>query len=676
MGGLRPIVILLGVLGIVLSQTCWAKKEGRKAVKLEEMVVTATRTERPIGSVPASVTVITRKDIERSPAQSADELLEDVAGVFVRHPTGVSAAGTNNIVYMRGLGGKTEGRVLVLKDGVPINDPQTQGVEWNEIDIDDIERIEIVRGPGSALYGSNAMGGVINIITKRPTKKIKTIFRSGYGSRDTWRVALSNSGTIGRLGYYISGRRLESDGYCETPEYRKKPGRNTANAGTKRDNYSAKLTWDLDPTSSLTLSGSHHFNRRRGKYNLIPDFRLFTEDINRGSLHFKKSWDNTEMLATIFGSDHNTSYDAARYPAYSSIKYLSKGDMGDIGGDLQVSMGLGNHQTLTFGTDCRRGKLNKHYDYKSSTREVRSGGKQLYISFFFQDELDLLDDRFIFTLGGRYDRWKNYKGYSYDSKLSSKETRYNKRTDSTFNPKFAVLYHLTDSTSLRGAIGRAFRSPTLNNLYKPYWSYGFWTYQGNPDLGPEKLWSYEFGLDQKIGSKFTFRATAYQDNARDFIYIVTADAAKGIRKWENIGRVRIRGIESEADYRPDPEWLIYTNFTYNQSKIREFKENTALEGRHLPWIPKWETTLGITYNNPRIITARLVGHYVGVIYDDDMNKRKIGEYFDMDLKLSKKITKNIEVNLVADNLTDRHYQHSTYSVNQGRAIYGGIKLIF
>ncbi len=109
MEGLRPIVILLGILSIVLSQTCWAKGDKREkdAVKLEEMVVTATRTERPIGSVPASVTVITRKDIERSPAQSADELLEDVAGVFVRHPTGVSAAGVNNIVYMRGLGGKT-----------------------------------------------------------------------------------------------------------------------------------------------------------------------------------------------------------------------------------------------------------------------------------------------------------------------------------------------------------------------------------------------------------------------------------------------------------------------------------------------------------------------------------------------------------------------------------------
>ena len=190
------------------------------------------------------------------------------------------------------------------------------------------------------------------------------------------------------------------------------------------------------------------------------------------------------------------------------------------------------------------------------------------------------------------------------------------------------------------------------------------------------MWSYEFGLDQKIGSKFTFRATAYQDNARDFIYIVTADAAKGIRKWENIGRVRIRGIESEADYRPDPEWLIYTNFTYNQSKIREFKENTALEGKYLPWMPKWETTVGITYSNPRIITARLDGHYAGVIYDDDMNRKKIGEYFDMDLKLSRKITKNIEVNLVADNLTDRHYQQSTYSVNQGRTIMGGLKFTF
>ncbi|MBW2023365.1 MAG: TonB-dependent receptor [Deltaproteobacteria bacterium] len=515
MRGLKLIIVLAGIMSLVLPQVSWAQQE--KAINIGQVVITATRTERPLESVPASVTVITRDDIEKSTAQSADELLEDVAGVFIRHSVGVGSAGTNNIVYMRGLGGKTEARVLVLKDGVPINDSQTQSVEWNEFNIDDIEKIEIVRGPGSALYGSNAMGGVINIITKKPAKKFKTIVEGGYGSLGTWKAAFSNSGTIGKFGYYISGRRLESDGYCETPEEKRKEGKNTADVSTKRDNYSTKLTYEFDPISSLTFSGSHHHNERRGKYNLIPDFNLFTEDIDRGGLHFKKKWRSIELLATIFASDHDTSYDCAKYSNYDTIKYRSKTEMGDFGGSVQVSMGLGENHILTIGSDYKQGKLDKHYEYKTTIREVKNGGKQRYLSLFLQDEMNLFEDKLILTLGGRYDRWKNFDGYSYDDLLSPKETTYEERTDSSFNPKLGVLYHLTGSTSLRGAVGKAFRFPTLNNLYRGDWTYGFWTYKGNPNLGPEKLWSYEVGIDQKLADKLTVRTTLYQNNAKDFI---------------------------------------------------------------------------------------------------------------------------------------------------------------
>ncbi len=671
------LIVALANFWLIIPHTLIAGQANRNAVRLEEIVVTATRTETPIESVPASVTVITRKDIDESTAHSADELLEDVVGVFVKHPVGIGAAGTNNIVYMRGLGGKTEARVLVLKDGVPINDPQTQSVEWNEINIDDIERIEIVRGPASALYGSNAMGGVINIITRKPAKKLETTVEGGYGSLNTWHAAFSNSDTIGNFGYYVSGLHLESDGYCETPDDMKKPGKNTKDVGTERDNYSARLTYEFDPTSSLALSGSHHRNKRDGKYNRIPDFNLFTEDIDRGSLHFKKKWGGTELLATIFGADHDTSYDSARYPDYNTLKYVSKTHMKDFGGSLQVSMGLGENHILTIGMDCRQGKLDKHYAYKISVhKKIESGGRQRYLSFFLQDELNLLNDKLILTLGGRYDWWKNLDGYSYDDTLSPRKTRYKERVDDSFNPKVAILYHLAGSTSLRGAVGKAFRSPTLNNLYRGDWSYGFWTYRGNPDLGPEKLWSYELGIDQKFPGGVTVKTTFYQSDAKDFIYIITTDAVKGIRKYNNIGKVRIRGVELEADYRPAQEWFLYGNYSYNESKIREFKENTAIEGKYLPWIPKWEASAGITYSNPHIITASINGHYVGVIYDDDLNKKEIGKYFTIDLKLSRRIMKNMEANLEVTDLNDKHYQQSTYYISPGRIIMGNIRFTF
>jgi iron complex outermembrane receptor protein len=135
-------------------------------------------------------------------------------------------------------------------------------------------------------------------------------------------------------------------------------------------------------------------------------------------------------------------------------------------------------------------------------------------------------------------------------------------------------------------------------------------------------------------------------------------------------------VELEAEYRPAPGWFLYGNYSYNESKITKFKENTALEGKYLPWIPKWGASVGIAYSNPQIITARLNGHYVGVIYDDDLNKKEIGEYFTMNIKLSRKMMKNIEASLDINDLTDKHYQQSTYSISPGRIIMGNLRFTF
>ncbi len=131
----------------------------KETVRLDEIVVTATKTERSSDSLPVGVSVIAEQDIERSAAYRTDDLLKELPGVFVRSYQGILSSGATNDVGIRGLTG--EERVLVLRDGIPINDPYGGAVEFNEVDIDDLEKFEVVRGPGSALYGSDAMGGVI-----------------------------------------------------------------------------------------------------------------------------------------------------------------------------------------------------------------------------------------------------------------------------------------------------------------------------------------------------------------------------------------------------------------------------------------------------------------------------------------------------------------------------------
>ncbi len=132
------------------------------------------------------------KDIQNSVANSADELLKGVSGIDLKHSMGILSSGTSNKVVMRGFGGTTEGRVLLLIDGVPMNDLYGSDLEWNKIPVSNIQRIEVVKGATSALYGSGAMGGVINIITKNPTNEVKTNIALSYGSMDTKIASLSS----------------------------------------------------------------------------------------------------------------------------------------------------------------------------------------------------------------------------------------------------------------------------------------------------------------------------------------------------------------------------------------------------------------------------------------------------------------------------------------------------
>lgn len=233
-----------------------------EVVDLGEMSVTATKTERKVSDVPASIDIITQADIKKAVAQTTDELLKEVSGLDLKHSMGAVTSGTSNKVVMRGLGGTTEGRVLLLIDGVPMNDLYGGDIEWNRIPVSSIKRIEVVKGASSALYGSGAMGGVINIITKTPTDKAQSDIALSYGSMNTKIASLSTMGKSGKFGYLFSGDRTTSDGYnaetiANTKSY-------TRDRGTERNNLNGKLTYDIDNTASMFISGSYYDNQTTG----------------------------------------------------------------------------------------------------------------------------------------------------------------------------------------------------------------------------------------------------------------------------------------------------------------------------------------------------------------------------------------------------------------------------
>ena len=257
---LGPVLLGLAIAAPTMAEDASTEKSP-ETVRLDEIVVTATKTERRSETLPVSVGIINEEDIARSAAYRTDDLLRELPGVYVRSYQGILSSSTTNDVGIRGLTG--EDRVLVLKNGIPINDPYGGAVEFNEVDIADIKKIEIVRGPGSALYGSNAMGSVINIVTKKPDEGIQTSAKIGYGDMNTWTGSAANSGGFGKFGYYVSGNYLKSDGYIDVVEENRKPYHTEKEV--ERYNLSGKLYYAPDDTSSLALSLAHYDQEDTGR---------------------------------------------------------------------------------------------------------------------------------------------------------------------------------------------------------------------------------------------------------------------------------------------------------------------------------------------------------------------------------------------------------------------------
>ncbi len=669
------LLFIIAWAGFLLcGNVATAEEKAGDVYNLDEVVVTATKTERSIESVPASVSVITKEDIQKSAAYRVDDLLRELVGVSVRSYQGILSSSTTNDLSMRGLTG--EDHVLVLKDGISINDPYGGAVEWNEVDINDIERIEVVRGTGSALYGSNAMGGVINIITKKPEKEMKSVVEISYGSMNTRVVSLGNSATFGKFGYQISGSYLDSDGYCDVVKEKRKPYH--TDKSVERYTVNGKLSYEIDPSSSLVFSSAVYDQESTGGYD-IDDYEVVDEK-GRYSLHYQKKGTSWNLKAEVYKNDDDSHYTSPYYDStaksYNAIKYISYNEQDTLGGTIQLSMALTGKNTLTLGTDYKHGKIDRHDDYLTSDRDIKVKGTQAYTALFIQDEISIGENLSV-VLGGRYDWWKSYDGYGYDDDVTPLETDYPEKSDQSFNPKVGVNYHLFKGTTLKGSVGTAFKAPTLSDLYRTYVGPGS-TYRGNPDLDPEKVISYEAGIDQYIGDKLLLQATVYETHAEDFVYNVymeTIDSQKYYDKI-NVGEVRIRGLEIGADFTLDREWSFFANATFNSSKVTEFESDPELEDKYLANSPKETYVFGINYNNPDIITAKFTGRYVGERYDDDKNTTELDTYFTTDLKLSRQLWKNVTASLSITNINDVKIEEVDGKESPGRMVMGSLRMTF
>lgn len=636
-----------------------------RLLEMEEVVVTATRTPHRIKDVPTNTSVLTSEDLDRTAAKKPDDLLRLTPGVDVDRPVGIVY--TAPVVSVRGMGGRSAaGRTLVLLDGVPINDAYGGDVNWNSLSTVEIKRIEVVRGAGSALYGSRAMGGVINLITKGWTQKARTTAKFSYASMNTPAAEFYHSTWLGKFGYAVTGAFLKTDGYIVVPKEKRKEYDRKRTMDSK--NFGGKLIWSLTPNASVTLNATHY----EEDANAGRKYYHGSTTADRLNLTYEGAAERITWQGTLFANleELEWTYDTGKLK--DKINYVNTNPKRQWGLSGKSTFMVAPSNKLTVELDYIGGKMDSKDDYKQKDRRVEATGRQQTFGLSMENEFSA-SDQLVLTVGARYDHVRTYDGSSTDTDMDPATRTYEDKSYDNFSPRIGVVYHPEDVTTIRASVGRAFQAPNLYNLYRT-WKYYSTTYLSNPDLDPEWLTSFEVGIDRTFKDRLLARVTFYRNNARDFIYSVLVDAENKIKQKQNVGKVTMQGVEAELSVRPVRGASLSLAYTYNESKIEEFEEDPELEGKYLTYAPKHKVSFTVGYDDPKLFTVDLIGRYVGERFGDDKNtdKRNMESYFVMDLKLSRKVGEHFEVSLGVENLADKIYEEKVGYEVPGRLITGSV----
>lgn len=634
--------------------------EATEKLELPEVVVSASRSDMSVFDAPASVTVLTREDIEASPFERVEDIVRNVPGVYNFRHYGLQRNGIVSPLSMRGVG---KNRVLLLVDGVPQNDNFNNAISWvawGHIPKEAIERIEIVRGPTSALYGSEGLGGVINVITRTPKAQSETSVRAEGGTADTYAGHGFHSQKIGDLGLLFGGGYEESDGFYMV----KDPESYEITRHREVGKIFGKLTYDLSPSSDLSLAALlYDHETGKGRKYFYDELTL-----DQYWMNYRHTGDLLDLQGLLYlnRADKKAFQDTAK-DDFTSLLRVEEMPSLTWGADLQGTMPLASWASLTLGGAYKSAAWDFDNEYENSLRDAGANGRQQFISPFANLELRFLEEDLIVNIGARYDWIETSDGAAWDSEASAGRPAYDDKYGSThygnFSPKVGVAWHPDERTTLRASAGKGFRAPSLFELYKVHVRQGGTYYrEANPNLKPEEIWSYDIGAERFLTESLWGRVAFYQSWAKDYIggrLTGTGTFGGGKTRYEyqldNISQVDIRGIETELRWDLRKDLTVFGNYTYNISTVKEDKNNPALEGNYLEHDPRHKVHAGLTYRNPKVADVSLIGNYYGDIYFDGENTLHDSGYFTVDVSVSRTFANGITAYVHVENILNEEY---------------------
>lgn len=729
----KPLVLALSV-----SAACALSAE--EARVLGEMSVSASRSDTKLQDMPLHTTVISREEIERSPAQSLDQLLRNTPGMNFSGVPAVISDPTGQSTKMRGMG---NAKVLVLLDGIPIHDPFYLTTQWYKVPLSNVERVEVIRGGASSLWGNMATAGVVNIISRRP-KDNGGEFTASVGTQGTTNIALSKNFVLSdSLSVNLAVDNYRTDGYASTPaEYRWRfPGKDTPQANNSNIQLSAFYKPSTDLSGYLRI-GYHIQDQDLGyqtNNNLqqSPDMAAglaYQIDSSRSIaanawaqyVRFEKYNGNSCYLvggtcktsSTAAPSDSNSPV-VQFYSQYGSQRYREQGGAVVYSESFKGSRWTG----FQLGYDVRRltaSDAETFYGNPTSltnTQVLNSStygeGTQLFQGLFAQTKFLPLDALEI-TASGRLDQWSN--GDRLNSRSKSGTTVVSRPGDDTemaFNPSLAARLDLTDAWSMRASAYKAFRAPGFNNTTRTYGTSTSTTI-ANPDLKPERLTGFELGADWRVQNA-SLGATYFLYRIKDMIatYKVNAnsgsvpslvsffcgtpaagkfpscDNASSVNFYTNDQDGESHGFELTGNWKVNDALAVNASFTRTDTFLtRRGAAVTDPLNVQLAGVPRDVGVAGVSWKVNEKLKTYLELRYIGAIWTDTTSSSsmvyKQGSNTIANASASYALDKSTDLFVAAVNLFDRQYSENAYKYDQPynatlsapRMINAGVKVRF
>lgn len=669
-----------------------------QTVVLETFVVTATRGTAAVTEVPSSVRVFDARELARTPALTLDGALRSVPGFSLfRRSDSLSAHPTAQGVSLRGLGPSGASRTLVLLDGVPVNDPFGGWIAWSKLPRLSLDRVELVRGSGATAWGNAALGGVVHLVSAVPQPgRLRALVTAGSHSLASVEFVAAQQAAAGVV--EIAGRAFTTDGFeIVAPETR---GPVDIPASQRHRWLSARLLSRAGRDTEV-IATARFFREDRG--NGTPLQNNSSRDVS-GSIVVNHGpsrglrWSAVAFVQDQEFSSTFSSIDASRTaetPASDQFSVPSNAR----GFAWTATRESGRGGTTTAGVDFRsvNGETNEEAGFVNGAfiRRRKAGGAQQIGGLFVLHSAEISDA--VRIVGGlRADRWSDRGGFRRESMIATgaivRDDLYPDRNGWELSPSLGIVWRATEALRLRASAQRAFRRPTLNELYRPFRVGAFIT-EANPSLGTETVEGLEAGFEWSRGP-LTAGATLFRHDLRNAVANVTVAHGPGMfpdfgfipaggagRRRLNLDRVVVQGVELSARLSLGESATLAAEYLFSDARVRNGDPDHSLDGRMLAQVPRHSATLSVQWRGPRGIEATPRVRVFSRQFEDDGNLLSLAGGAVADLAVSAPVGRAWSLFLLAENLGDTRVETGRSAAgvtNTGtpRTIVGGIRAEF